>query len=1171
VNTQPFLERSRAPLAALLAFLLVIAGALTAVPAFAAGPALSAPPLPRDGGTITVTGTGFAGTAPGIYLGIGPAGLAGFYAGSSQITEVVWIAPGNADGSSGMGRTAPMSVDGTFSVQVAVPAHTEGAQYAIYTSKAHGQGFADPSQNTTTPLAWEALPAVATATTLTVDPDGSSPAGASFTIRADVEPEASGTIAYFDGETPLGTSPVGGTLTISIPTAGTALLKAVFTPDDPAAFLGSTSAVVPYEITAVPTAPQPKLVLSKSTGLDPAGETITVTGTGYNPDQPIYLAICTDIPLAELSFSFISAGCTVGAKQVTSTPTTPTQVTFGADGSFTTEFRVAPKTGSTAVYTLANHTAMNDRSQDAKVSLTFAAPKPVATVSVSKTDGLDPAGESITVTGTGYEINPGGIYAQIGWIIEGAWTPLSASDTRASNRSSAFAALVGSGYPGQPAFSVAPDGSGSFSWTVTVDKAKLDAKKLEGGTLAVFTLGSHSNWVQPANERFVPLSFADPEPVASLDVTVTDAAATAGAKIRVVGSGLGDVAGAYAAVIEKGTESQVTAAGGYTAFALPFPAVSDGNTEFTVVAPTARLDRTKAYEVLVWRQHSNPTAETIYARAAVPFTADHWKSLCPDVTPPTDPEPPVDPATPVTPPPAAHGGGSLSWAISSSFADYITEGAAHGSIVVTGGATRAGGVFQFGQATGSTYDGSTGTGTVSYNGSVRFTGHAGLLDVTIANPQVRVTSADAATLSVTSGGSQVAFATLDLAAAVRTTANGVVTYSRVPAALTASGRSQVFQGYTTQLDPLTFTIGAPAAAPAGSTGTVATASATTRTTALPATPPASAGIELDDDTLTALQKGQPVTVSASGFAANEEGIQVVVYSTPALLGEVTADASGTATWTGSLPATLPDGEHTLTFQGSVDRGIRFTLARAATDAGCVVDAASLRWGFKESFRTYIEGIAAGGWELADVAYEYPEYVWNAGTGTMDAAARTGLVTYGGSIRFTGHEGALDTTLANARVELAGETGYLVFDVSGTTQAGEPVTAAGIRFAEFAVPDLEVTDDGLVLDALPATLTEAGAAAFGTYAAGDELDAVSAVLPVTADCAVAPVAVEAETPVAEVTEATQAEAIFAEQAPAPVWPWAVGAIAAALAIGAVVWIVVTRRRATAGGSGDQTAA
>ncbi|HEY9306620.1 MAG TPA: HtaA domain-containing protein [Microbacterium sp.] len=1082
MNTQPFLERSRAPLAALLAFLLVVAGALTAVPAFAAGPSVSASEAPRAGGTVTVTGSGFAGTAPGVYLGIGRAGLAGFYAGSSQITDVVWIAPGNADGSSGMGRTAPMTPDGSFSVQVAVPAYSEGAQYAVYTSKAHGQGFADPSQNTTTSLEWEALPAVATATTLTVDPAGSSPVGASFTLRAGVEPAASGTITYFDGEKALGTSAVGGTLTASIPTAGTALLKAVFTPSDAAAFLGSTSAVVPYEITTPPVEPEPgvpTLSVSKTADLARTGETLTITAENY--DASAASRYTTGKAGFYLQVGWISetwrpsAGAPSSARTNAystwvadaANPAAPTKWIDNGDGTVDVTWSVTVTAedvgakkipgGTLAVFSVGAGGVVQAGAELA-VPISFATAAPV--LSVSQATGLEPGGQTLTITAedfdgsaaSKYTAGRAGFYFQVGWLAD-TWRPSDGAPSSA--RTNAFSTWVA-----DAANTAAPtkwtenwDGTVDATWTVDVTKAALDAKALPAGTLAVFSVGA-GGVVQAAVEHAVPISFADSE-------TPTD-----------------------------------------------------------------------------------------------PET-------------PVDPEPPVDPGTPATPPPAAPGGGSLSWAISSSFASYITGDIAHGSIAVTGGATRAGGVFQFGQATGSTYDAATGTGTVSYNGSVRFAGHAGVLDVTIANPQVRVTSVDAATLYVTSGGSQVAFATLDLSAAVRTTANGTVTYSRVPAALTASGRSQVFQGYTTELDALTFTIGVAAAAPAGSTGTVATASATTtRTTSLPATPPAATGIELDDDVLAALRKGEPVTVSASGFAADEKGIQVVVYSTPTLLGEVTADASGTATWTGSLPATLPDGEHTLTFQGSVDRGIRFTLARAAVAAGCVVDAASLDWGFKESFRTYIEGIAAGGWELAGVAYEYPGFVWSAGKGAVDAEARTGLVTYGGSIRFTGHQGALDTTLANARVELAGDTGYLVFDVSGTTQAGEPVTAAGIRFAEFSVPDLEVTDDGLVLDALPATLTEAGAAAFGTYAAGEVLDPVSAVLPVAADCAVAPVAVEEETPVAE---ATEAEAISADQTAAPVWPWAVGGIALALGIGAVVWIVVTRRRATAGGSGDQTAA
>ena len=943
-------------------------------------------------------------------------------------------------------------------------------------------------------------------------------------------------------------------------------------------------------------------------------------------------------------------------------------------------------------------------------------------VTVSKSVGVDPAGEVVTVSGSGFVAasgpvgarpplagQPSGVYVAFGKFAD-TWKPSEGAGAGARPTQSVVWALP------QPSFSALnPSGTNpayalvQADGTFEVEVPVADASAAASGNYGVYTYPG-GGAVFPAYETFTPVAFADPVPVGPrLDVTVTDVSATSGATIRVVGSDLGTATGAYAAVIEKGTESAVTGSGGYVVFALPFPAIANGATDFTVIAPASKLERGKEYEVLVWQQHTAPDSTTIHARADVPLTTADWDVLAPldvprvtvskstgiapggetitvrgtgfvadppgtngtrpplfgqfagayvvfgsflddwrpsehapssarkaydtkwgvhassvdliggpdrgaiviqpdgtfettltaaqaadalaggnwgvytfagggavhapfetftAVTFASDPTPPTPPVTtpPTTTTPVA--GGSLRWAISTSFSNYVTGDIAHGSIAVSGGATRGNGLFQFGQSS-STYRAATGTGTVSYSGAVRFTGHAGALDVTIANPQVRITSPSSASLYVTSGGTRVDFATLSLAAGTRTTSGGAITFAGVPATLTAAGRNQVFQGNSTTLDPVTFTIGSTAAAPLGSTGTVASAAPAAPPRTIPATPPATSGIDLDAETLEALESGRQVTISVAGFQSNEQDIAVVVYSEPVLLGTVDADASGTATWTGTLPATLADGEHTLTFQGSVDRGIRFALARAATALdGCVVEGASLQWGFKESFRNYIEGIAKGGWELTGVVYEFPEYVWTSGTGTADAEARTGLVTYGGSIRFTGHDGALDTTIANARVEIAGDTGYLVFDVSGTTQAGEPVEQSGVRLAEFALPDLEVTEDGLVLDALPATLTDAGSAAFGTYPAGEALDPVSAVLPVDADCGVVVVAAPAED--VPVAEATDVDAIAAEPAAAPIWPWAVGGIALALGIGAVVWIVLSRRRATAGGNGETDA-
>jgi len=117
-------------------------------------------------------------------------------------------------------------------------------------------------------------------------------------------------------------------------------------------------------------AASPQLSVSKSTRLDPAGEEITVSGSGYDPTKSIYLSTCTDIALADLTFEFINDGCTSGAKAITALGA-PYGTHFNADGSFEVKMTVSPKTGSTALYSIADHTAMSDRSQDAKVVLHF--------------------------------------------------------------------------------------------------------------------------------------------------------------------------------------------------------------------------------------------------------------------------------------------------------------------------------------------------------------------------------------------------------------------------------------------------------------------------------------------------------------------------------------------------------------------------------------------------------------------------------------------------------------------------------------------------------------------------------------------------------------------------------------------------------------------------------
>src|SRR5690606_29203213 len=95
--------------------------------------------------------------------------------------------------------------------------------------------------------------------------------------------------------------------------------------------------------------------------------------------------------------------------------------------------------------------------------------------------------------------------------------------------------------------------------------------------------------------------------------------------------------------------------------------------------------------------------------------------------------------------------------------------------------------FQFGQAAGSSYDPATGVGTVSYTGAVRYTGHGGLLDVSLANPTLQILSPGTATLTVSHGGARVHVATVALSAGTTTRNGETVTITGAPTTLAASG------------------------------------------------------------------------------------------------------------------------------------------------------------------------------------------------------------------------------------------------------------------------------------------------------------------------------------------------------------------------------------------------
>jgi len=193
-----------------------------------------------------------------------------------------------------------------------------------------------------------------------------------------------------------------------------------------------------------------------------------------------------------------------------------------------------------------------------------------------------------------------------------------------------------------------------------------------------------------------------------------------------------------------------------------------------------------------------------------------------------------------------------------------------------------------------------------------------------------------------------------------------------------------------------------------------------------------------------------------------------------------------------------------TLAGLLALGLLATLPVGAASAapsqapGCDVVDAELTWGFKDTFRAYIDGsIANGEWTVADGAtYETPYFGFAGEGGRVDPRDPNGSVDFAGSVRFTGHGGVLDTTIADPVLVLRGDgTGMILLDVSGPTMAGDPVDEREVPFAtvDLGGQDFSVVEGILTIENAPTTLTAEGSAAFPNYPAGEALDPITATI------------------------------------------------------------------------------
>ncbi len=204
--------------------------------------------------------------------------------------------------------------------------------------------------------------------------------------------------------------------------------------------MGASPAPVASAGTGVGTGTGPAgqtLTVTPAQDLDPTGETVTVTGSGFDAaagfdvaTEGLYVGFCVDNGAGQTPTPCVGGvdmtGESGASRWVTNNPYPGTPaVPIAADGSFTTTIQVARADDNIDCAALAagkqckvtvrmDHRAGGDRSQDVKVPVTFGEPSDGPELSVAPATGLDPAGSTVVVSGTGYPTDAPGLYVVYG-------------------------------------------------------------------------------------------------------------------------------------------------------------------------------------------------------------------------------------------------------------------------------------------------------------------------------------------------------------------------------------------------------------------------------------------------------------------------------------------------------------------------------------------------------------------------------------------------------------------------------------------------------------------------------------------------------------------------------------------------------------------------------------
>lgn len=481
-----------------------------------------------------------------------------------------------------------------------------------------------------------------------------------------------------------------------------------------------------------------------------------------------------------------------------------------------------------------------------------------------------------------------------------------------------------------------------------------------------------------------------------------------------------------------------------------------------------------------------PTAEPTAAPSSEPSSAPTSEAPKPTDPKPADPKPaePTSAAPSVAPTSAAPSSpaattepkreekvtgnvvesGTLSWDIRESFLKYLTS-FAHGSVNVEGMEKTAAGGFKYTQASG-VYNPETKTGQINFAGTAEFTGHNGQLKSTIKNMRLVVVNGKGTLVAdvdaLTRDGKSVsktglAIAEVDLSGA--SVKDSIFSAQNAAVALTAEGSNVLFAGQYRGADN--------------------------------AMAPLSFSVKLSEQTAENTVEVPRVSENKSSDNKGSEN-----GSSDNSSSNSSANSSGSNGSAGTSGSVSNGGSSS---NGSVSNNpaqpvcVPVTRTREVQEQGAsdgTIKSANLGWGVRDSFRNYVRGgIANGSWELNGASYSSDAFSWSNGTGTFKGGK--GSISFSGSVRFTGHHGILDTTIANPRLEINGNSGTLYATMNSNDPSGKATNYGEVALLKVDLSGLQSSADAVSVNGAATTLTAEGAKAFaGFYEAGKDMAPLS---------------------------------------------------------------------------------